>query len=261
MDYKYGYWLPPNISAHGEGIDHLITTLHYFMAILFIGWGAYLLYCLIFFRARAGHKADVTPKHFNLPKYLEIGVVAIEVMLLIFFSFPIWAKVKTEFPDPKDAVNIVITAEQFAWNVHYPGKDGVFGKTSNEKMDGTNPVGVDRESAEGKDDVVMLNDLRIPVNKPVIVTLKAKDVIHSFFLPVMRVKQDAIPGMDIPIWFQAKETGQFEIACAQLCGIGHYRMKGNFTVLTQEEYDKWLDEEHKALGLDAAPAAETTEKK
>ncbi len=261
MEHKYGYWLPPNISAHGAGIDQLITFLHYFMAVLFIGWGIYLVYCLIAFRERPGHSADITPKHFGVPKFLEIGIVLIEVCLLVFFSYPIWAKVKTEFPNEKDAIRIDVTAEQFAWNIHYPGKDGVFGKTSIEKIDGTNPIGIDRESAEGKDDLLVLNEMKIPVNKPVIVTLRSKDVIHSFAIPVMRVKQDAIPGMDIPIWFEAKETGQYEIGCAQLCGIGHYRMKANFTVLSQEDYDKWLDEEHKALGLEAAPTAASTETK
>ena len=266
MDNAFnGWWLPINISTHGAAIDRLIITLHWFMAILFVGWLLYFFYCLIRFRAGANPKADLSHKHFKLPTYLEIGIVIIEAALLVFVASPILAKVKNEFPNDKDAIHIHIVAEQFAWNIHYPGKDGKFGRTKIEAMDGTNPVGVDRTDPDGKDDIITINELKIPVNKPVIVTLMSKDVIHSFSLPVMRVKQDIIPGMQIPIWFEATQTGAFEIACAQLCGLGHYRMRGAFQVLAPEEFQAWLDEQHKAVmeeqGLPAdgtapAPTAE-----
>lgn len=260
---QYGYWLPPNISAHGAEIDNLISVLHWFMAVLFVGWGIYLLYCLVKFRERPGHDADHTPRHFVIPKYLEIAVILVEAGILAFFSFPIWAKVKRDFPDKNDPKTVIIdvTAEQFTWTVTYPGKDGKFGKRKFELMDGTNPIGLDREDEAGKDDIISPNVLNIPVNRPVIVNLTSKDVIHSFYLPVMRVKQDTIPGMEIPIWFQATETGEFEIACAQLCGVGHTQMRGMFNVLSEEKYQSWLDEEHKSLMGDATPAvpaAETT---
>ncbi len=263
MDNAFnGWWLPINISTHGAAIDRLIVTLHWFMLILFVGWFFYLLYCLYRFRAGANPKADLVPRHFKLPTYLEVGVVLVEVVLLLFVASPIWARVKNEFPKPEEAITIRVVAEQFAWNIHYPGRDGKFGRTKIEAMDGTNPVGVDREDPDAKDDIITINELKIPVNKPVILKLSAKDVIHSFNIPVLRVKQDTIPGMEIPIWFEATQTGSFEIACAQLCGLGHYRMRGAFQVLAPEEFQTWLDEQHKAVleeqGLPAeggAPAA------
>lgn len=258
----YGFWLPPNISTHGADIDNLIATLHWFMAVLFIGWGIYLVYCLVRFRARPGHEADIKgDAHFVLPKYIEIGIILIEACLLIFFSAPIWARVKKDFPKESEALVVKVTAEQFAWTIHYPGLDGKFGRLDNKLIDGTNPTGLDRTDPNGVDDIISPNYLNIPVNKKVIVQLTAKDVIHNFFLPVMRVKQDAIPGMTIPLWFEATETGKFEIACAQLCGVGHTQMRGFFNVMTQQEYDAWYNEEEKSLLGDAATATQPTGEK
>ena len=153
---------------------------------------------------------------------------------------------------------VQVTGEQFAWNVHYPGPDGKFGRTDIKLLDAQeNPLGLDRSDPAAKDDVTTLNQLYLPVNKPIIVRLRSKDVIHSFGVPEFRVKQDAIPGLTIPIWFvpdvttaemrtrTGKPEFQYEIACAQLCGLGHYRMRGFVTVQTAEEFQKWLDEEIK----------------
>lgn len=255
----FDYGLPVDVSTHGAQIDQLISTLHYFMATLFVGWGIYLVYCLVKFRERAGHEADVRPKNFAVPKYLEIGIVIFEACLLVFFSYPVWAKLKSDFPEKDQSLVVKITAEQYAWNIHYPGRDGKFGKTDIELIDGTNPVGLDREDPNGKDDIVSINQFNVPVGKPVIVELGAKDVIHGFFLPTARVKHDAIPGMVFPLWFETKETGNFEIACAQLCGVGHYRMRGYFNVMTQEEYDNWFAEEEKALAEEASDEDEDEE--
>lgn len=249
---QYGYWLPPNYSTNGAGIDNLIMVVHYFMLILFVGWGVYLLYCLIKFRERPGHESDLTVRHFPIPKYIEIAIVLVETCLLVFFSYPIWARVKSEFPPEDKALHIKIVAEQFAWNIHYPGADGKFGNTKIELIDGTNPIGLDKEDPASKDDVVTINQLNIPVNKPIIIDLTSKDVIHSFFLPVMRVKQDIIPGMSIPVWFEATHTGEFEIGCAQLCGLGHYRMRGALNVMTQEQWNSWMAEELKNMNADAS---------
>jgi len=110
-------------------------------------------------------------------------------------------------------------------------------------MSSENPVGLDSEDPAAKDDYVAINTLNIPVHRPIVVQLSSKDVIHSFYLPVLRVKQDVIPGMVFPVWFEAKETGEFEIACAQLCGLGHYRMRGTLTIQTEEKFNQWLKEE------------------
>jgi len=240
-DNPYGWLLPFNASAHGAGIDQLIYVLHIFMIVLFVGWFSFFMYCLFRFRQKDGVSADSKPKHFKLPTYLEIGVAVFEVALLCAFSIPMFYFSRVNLPAEKDALNIRIVAEQFAWNIHYPGPDGVFGATSVDLMSSSNPLGLDQEDPAAKDDITTINQLHIPVNKPVRARLSSKDVIHSFFLPVLRVKQDAIPGQEIPIWFEAKSTGEFEIACAQLCGLGHYRMRGFFHIDTPEEFQAWHD--------------------
>ena len=246
----YGWGLPIDISTHGYAIDQLIYIVHGLMAILFIGWIIYLVVAIVKFRQRPGHKAEHKPHHhFVMPTYAEIAIAVAEVVLLCAFSLPIFSQVRNDLPDKDKALHIRVIAEQFAWNIHYPGKDGVFGRTAAELMSSTNPVGIDNEDLAAKDDIIMLNQLNIPVNMPIIVDLMSKDVIHSFAIPVMRVKQDMIPGQSIPVWFEATQTGNFEIACAQLCGLGHYRMKGFFNVKSKDEFREWYDSEtQKKLG-------------
>ena len=162
-------------------------------------------------------------------------------------------------PRTSEALVVQVTGEQFAWNIHYAGPDGVFGRTDIKLLDlQSNPLGLDRSDPAAKDDVTTLNQLYLPVNKPIIVRLRSKDVIHSFGVPEFRVKQDAIPGLTIPIWFvpnvttaeMRTRTGnpefQYEIACAQLCGLGHARMRGFVTVQTAEEFQKWMEAKKKS---------------
>lgn len=237
----YGFGLPINISTHGAEVDHIIYLVHIFMFLLFIGWFTFLIIALIRFRQRPGHQAIYKLNHFKAPTYIEVAVAIFEVLLLVGFSFPALHRIKNVFPDPAKSLQVRILAEQFAWNVHYPGEDGIFGKTDAHLINPGNPVGLDSNDPAAKDDIVSINQLHIPVHKPVIVQLSSKDVIHSFGIPVMRVKQDVIPGQRIPIWFEATKTGNFEIACAQLCGLGHYRMRGFFIVETAEQFSAWLN--------------------
>jgi cytochrome c oxidase subunit II len=143
-------------------------------------------------------------------------------------------------------LEIRVVAEQFAWNIHYPGRDGVFGRTAPNLVTASNPVGLDKLDPKGKDDIITINQMHVPVNKDVITYLSSKDVIHCFAIPVMRVKQDTVPGQKMAISFKAVHKGQFEIACAQLCGLGHYRMKGFFVVEGKDEFDAWLAEKERA---------------
>lgn len=236
----YGWGLPIDISTHGAAIDRLIYIIHIFMAILFVGWLIYLLTVLFKFRARPGHQAVYKEHHFKASSYVEIGVVLFEVVLLVGFAFPIFNHYRDVLPPLDQSLEVRVVAEQFAWNIHYPGADGVFGKTSSELIGPGNPPGLDPNDPAGKDDITTINQFHIPVHKPVIVRLSSKDVIHSFALPVMRVKQDAIPGQKVSLSFEATQTGKFEVACAQLCGLGHYRMRGFFIVDTPEAFDAWM---------------------
>ena len=252
--------LPPLASAHGGEIDSLIGWMHVFMFILFIGWGAFLTYCLVRFRRSRNPVANYTGVKTHTSSYLEGAVALIEAILLVAFSIPLWAARVDHLPPESEALLVQVTGEQFAWNIHYAGKDGVFGRTSLQLLDlQSNPLGLDRSDPAAKDDVTTVNQLNLPVNRPIIIRLRSKDVIHSFGVPEFRVKQDAIPGLTIPIWFIPNvttaemriKTGnpqfQYEIACAQLCGLGHYRMRGFVTVQTAEEFQKWMDDEEAKL--------------
>ncbi|HSG99053.1 MAG TPA: hypothetical protein VLB27_03325, partial [candidate division Zixibacteria bacterium] len=167
---------------------------------------------------------------------------------LVGVSLPLWDSIVVELPEEDEAVVVRVVAQQFQWNVHYPGADGVFGRTDVKLMDDvSNPIGLDRSDPAAVDDFFTINQMHLPVDKPALIYLSSKDVIHCFSLPIMRVKQDIVPGMRIPTSFTPIKTGQSEIACAQLCGLGHYRMRGYLTIQTQAEYESWLAEQAAAL--------------
>jgi cytochrome c oxidase subunit 2 len=152
----------------------------------------------------------------------------------------VWASIY--FGDrPTNAVVIEVTGEQFLWNFHYPGVDGAFGPTDAKLISQDNSLGLDRSNPAAKDDIITVNQMHVPANRPVIVRIRSKDVIHSFFLPNFRVKQDAVPGMAIEMWFTPNKAGAYEIACAELCGNGHFRMRAFLTVdPSEEDYQSWL---------------------
>jgi cytochrome c oxidase subunit 2 len=250
-------WLrmPAIAATHGQQIDNLIGWTHIFMLLLFVGWGGFIAYVLFRFRKGRNPVANYTGVKSHVSSYLEAGVLVVELVLLFAFSIPLWAARVDHVPPETEALVVHLTGEQFAWNVRYSGPDGKFGKTDIKLIDvQENPLGIDRSDPAAKDDVTTLNQLYLPVNRPVIVKLRSKDVIHSFGVPEFRVKQDAVPGLTIPVWFIPNVTTaemrarkgnpefQYEIACAQLCGLGHYRMRGFVTVQTAEEFQKWMDE-------------------
>jgi cytochrome c oxidase subunit 2 len=240
--------LPPLASAHGAEIDQMLGLVHWLMAILFVGWGIFYAYTVIRFRRKRNPRANYRGAKSHVSSYLEVGVAVFEAVLIIAFAVPLWAKRVNAFPPEKDAIVLHVVAQQFQWNIHYPGPDGKFGRTNLKLVDEeSNPIGLDRSDPDGKDDIVLPNQLHLPVNRPVIIYLSSKDVVHSFYLPVMRVKQDVIPGQMIPVWFVPTKTGDYEIACAQLCGLGHYRMRGYLTVESQEEYDAWIKDQESYL--------------
>ena len=198
--------LPPDGAAHGAGIDYLIGLVHWLMLLLFVGWGIFYVLTLVRFRRSRNPKANYAGVKSHVSTYLEVGVLIIEVILLIGFSIPIWSKRVDAFPQEKDATVVRVVAEQFSWNMHYPGPDGKFGKTLLTLVDADNPLGLDRTDPDAKDDITTINQLNLPVGVPVIVHLTTKDVIHSFGIPPYRVKQDAVPGMSIPVWFTPIKT-------------------------------------------------------
>lgn len=238
-----GYYMPPDYSAHGGALDQLQANVHWLMLILFIGWGLLFTYMLLRFRASKNPKAVYHGTHSHISTYAEAGIAVVEVILLVGFSIPLWYRwTKPPTPD-QNPLEIRVVGEQFAWNIHYPGPDGIFGKADVNHVTSANPLGIDPSDPNAKDDIATLNQMHIEVNRPVIIRLGSKDVIHSFSLPYMRVKQDATPGMEVPVHFTAVKTSgteTWEIACAQLCGLGHYRMKGQYQVHSKADFEKWM---------------------
>lgn len=240
----YGFWLPKSASTFSAEIDTAISLVHVLMGIMFILWGVFFVYFLVRFRKTAGRAVDRKgfPRAF-VPISMVAFVALFDAYMLIGHDIPFWHHLKTDFPPEEESTVIRVVAQQFAWNIHYPGADGHFGRTRASLVDEqANPLGLDFDDSYARDDITTVGELRIPVEKPVIIRLTTKDVIHSFFLPVMRVKQDAIPGTSIPLWFEPTRTGTWQIACAQLCGNSHYNMNGIFKVQTQEDFDAWLAE-------------------
>ena len=238
-------WLgmPVGASAHAGEVDRIMVLVHWLMAVLFVGWSTFFVYVLLRFRRGRNPKATYHGLRGRWSTWIEGGVLAAEVVLLAFFSIPFWSTQVDALPAENESTIIRVVAEQFAWNVHYPGPDGQFGPTAIGLVNPDNPLGLDRRDPLAKDDIVSINRMNLPIGKPVIVFLSTKDVVHSLGLPQMRVKQDAVPGIVQPVWFTPNQLGEWDIACSQLCGIGHYRMRARYAIQSQEDYEAWLKEE------------------
>ena len=210
--------LPPVASSFGTSIDWLFYVILAITGFFFVVVEGALLWFAIRYRQRPGRQAYYTHGHTGV----EIIWTAIPAVILIWLTFTsqrLWASIKERVP--ANPMEVEILAEQFAWNIRYPGEDGQF---------------------ETADDVTTINQLHLPLNHPTVIWLKSKDVIHSFFVPQFRIKQDLVPGRPGSVWVKATRPGQYEIACAELCGLGHYRMRGFVTVESHEQFETWLQE-------------------
>jgi cytochrome c oxidase subunit II len=233
--------LPFLASEHGGDIDSLLTYIHWLMFLLFFGWLVYFFYALARFRQSRQARADAVGLRSHVTGYLEIAVVVIEAVLLIGFSIPLWAKRVSGLPPEDEATVVRVMGRQFNWMAHYAGPDGVMGRQDPALSSASDPFGLDRKGDEAAlDDVVVQGTIVVPVNRPVVFHVTSIDVIHSLAIKSMRICQDAIPGMSIPVWFTPVKEGDYMITCAQLCGNSHYGMFGTLRVVSQAEYDSWL---------------------
>lgn len=225
------WWLPENVATFGGDIDWLFHLIYYITGITFILVTVAFLSFIVIYRDRPGRRARYT--HGNTPLEIVWTVVpSLILVVLTFLSVPAWSKIKMTMPQTDFVVQV--TGKQFNWQVTYPGSDGRFGTP---------------------DDKTLLDEMHVPVGKPIRVNLRSEDVIHSFFVPSFRFKQDAVPGREIPAWFEVSKPGKYEIPCAELCGFGHSGMRAWIYVHTAEEYAKWAAENLAAQ----APAAQTAQ--
>lgn len=212
----YGIWFPRDVSAHGHAIDHLFYFILWLTGIVFVG--TQLTLVAFVWKYQAGKQQGVEYTHGS--HHLEVVWTILPAAALVFiaiYQMNAWAMEKMDRPPGKPLAEI--TGRQFEWRVQYPGPDG---------------------ELYTPDDIFDVNDLHVPVNEEVLLAVKSQDVLHSFFLPNFRVKQDVVPGMKQFVWFTPTETGKFDIVCAELCGWGHYKMKGQITVESRDEFDTWL---------------------
>ena len=216
-------WLPENASTYGAEVDGVIAVIWYTTLAWFLLTFGVLAVFLVRYRRRPGRAAA----HVRGERLREAAWVLVPVAVVLVLDLwldvrgaPVWAKVKLARPPAE--LTLQVTGRQFNWEVAYPGPDGRFGTA---------------------DDRTLIDELHVPVNRPVRVILKSKDVVHSFFLPNFRVKQDAVPGRAIEGWFEATKTGTYELPCAMLCGFGHSGMKGYLYVHPPEKYDAWVKEQ------------------
>jgi cytochrome c oxidase subunit II len=214
---SYNWWLPENISTFGGDVDYLFKVILGIVTVAFIGTQAVLVFALFKFGSHGGKSTFIHTHH-----WLEVGWTIVPAVILIFiafYQFNTWIRIKSSKSFPKEQPDAEVLAGQFEWRIRYPGPDSQLGTL---------------------DDVVVVNELHVPVDKDFVIRLRSRDVLHSFFLPNMRVKQDAVPGMEIPVWFHPTKEGTFDLLCAELCGWGHYKMRGVLIVHSASGYEQWL---------------------
>jgi cytochrome c oxidase subunit 2 len=234
------WWLPATGTATAGRIDDLFYLILWISGIVLVLVFATLITFLIRYRRRPGARAIYSHGSVRL-EIIWTVVPAIILLFLAVFSYRVWSEIKVEAPAESRALVIEVLPRQFRWEVHYPGADTRFGTA---------------------DDVNLTNEIHAPAGRDVLIKLRAQDVIHSFFVPEFRVKQDAVPGMETRTWFNVPKPGEYEIACAELCGSGHYQMRGRLIIQSPEEYERWYAGQSatfaKTAGAAAGAASDTT---
>jgi cytochrome c oxidase subunit 2 len=226
------HWFPEDISERGYIIDDLFNFIMYLTGAIFVATG---LAMFVFLWKYDAHQTTKPVKFVHGSHVLEIVWSILPAATLLFiaiFQRDTWAGNKIERPallpgpdgivgTPDDSAAVEVTGRQFEWRIRYAGRDQILGTP---------------------DDLYTVNDLHLPVNEEAAIAIKSMDVLHSFFLPNVRVKQDVVPGMKQYVWFKPTKDGQYDIVCAELCGWGHYKMKGRLTVESRDKYEQWLNE-------------------
>lgn len=234
---NWNWLLPEPVSTFGSEIDSIYYLILVITAVIFVIVEVALVVFMVKYRHREGRRAEYSHGNTKLEVVWTV-VPFILVMVIAWMSMRVWieAKVADRGHVSADALPLRVAAKQFEWNVTYPGLDG---------------------ELDTADDFVKRNQLHLPVGRAVRIDLTSEDVIHSFFLPDFRVKQDAVPGMVIPVWFQPTAVGEYPLGCAELCGLGHYRMRGSVTVHEVEAFDSWMLQEGQDTAVETPAPADT----
>ena len=231
-------WWFTDIAADWGSIDFTINITFWVTGIVFILLNLFLAYCVYKFRQKPGHKAAYEPENHKLEVWLS-AITTVGVVAMLAPGLFVWASIVTP---PDDATEFEAMGQQWQWAFRYPGADGIMGTADTQMVTESNPFGVNVEDPNGQDDVIVsAPEMHLPLNKPVKALLRSNDVLHNYTVPQFRVKMDLVPGLISYIWFEPTKAGRYDIMCEELCGIGHFAMRGAVVVETQAEYDVWLD--------------------
>jgi len=235
------WWFPPPISQHGQAYDAQFNATLWVTGVIFFLAQIALGYVIIKFRDKGG-----TAKYSHGNNALEAlwtSATALLFIGLVLAGTRIWAAVHFD-EAPADALRIEVMGKQFAWSFRYAGPDGKFGRTDLKQINdqGGNSFGIDEKDPAGKDDITSAS-IKVPAGKPILLILKSRDVIHNFFVRELRLKQDIVPGMEIPFHFQADQIGVYEVPCSELCGLGHHQMRTTLEVMSEANFEKWKQEQ------------------
>lgn len=251
------WWLPRNVGHFGHEIDFMIYVILWLTGIT----GVLVFSTMIYFIVKYRHRPGVGAIHSHGNNTLEVVWTTIPVFIflgLAIYGNEMWGRMRMQKP-PADALQVAVVGEQFGWNIRYPGPDGKLAKMDAHKIGKENPFGVDPNDPEGRDDFTTYNEVVFPVNQPVQLHLSSKDVIHSFYVPEFRLYQDMVPGRVYDfVWLKADATGNFQLACNQLCGQGHYKMFGKLAVVPEADYVAWAKSKAPTTTASATPPSATT---
>ncbi|MGO4711996.1 cytochrome c oxidase subunit II [Bradyrhizobium sp. 2TAF24] len=232
------WWTP--IASNWQYIDHTIIVTFWITGIVFVAVIGFMAYCVFRFRHREGQRAAYEPENNKLESWLTIGT-AIGVAAMLAPGLVVWHQFVTV---PEEATDVEVMAQQWRWSYRLPGKDGRLGTTNARNISADNPLGLNQDDPNGKDDIIIDGgDLHLPVGKPVKVLLRSIDVLHDFYVPEFRAKMDMVPGSVTYFWLTPTRTGTFEVLCAELCGLAHAQMRGTVIVQEQGEYHAWLEQQ------------------
>lgn len=286
--YENLWWLPSNYTKIGEDIDLLYYIIFWLTLAVFIVTEILLFYWVVKFRYRPGRKALYSHGN-NTAEVIWTTIPAVIFFALAFGSNHVWYqyfpsdgqygkgynklmeylpkivsdRMSFEGKLPENKILIEITAEQYGFNIRYPGADGILGQHDDHLMSMSNKLGLVKEDPAGADDIILYNEMVIPVSRAVQLQLRSRDVIHSFYVPEFRLYQDTVPGKTITyMWFETTGLAQVSLACSQLCGSGHYNMQGKISVVSQEQFDTWINgkisEKQKSLSSITLPETNNT---
>ncbi len=243
------WWLPENISVHGEQIDHIFYIIFWMCLAVFVGTQIAMIWFLIKYRRKPGSQSVYSHGN-NTLEVIWTATPLLIFLLLGAYGQKVWYEMR-QGGVPEGALVVDIVAEQFGFHFRYAGPDGVFGQTDRALMDGGNPFGILPDDPAGADDIKVYNEMVVPIGRPVQMILRSRDVIHSYYVPALRLYQDMVPGKEIDwVWFNTLKGANLQIACNQLCGSGHYKMFAALRVVSDEAFDKFLKER-------GAPATKT----